>query len=25
LPVETSRVWTNGGLRVRVAQGIVTR
>lgn len=23
LPVETSRVWTNGGLRVRVAQGIV--
>ncbi len=23
LPVETSRVWTNGGLRVRVAQGVV--
>jgi len=25
LPVETTRVWTNGGLRVRVARGIVTR
>ena len=23
LPVETSRVWTNGGLRVRVVQGII--
>ena len=23
LPVDTSRVWTNGGLRVRVAQGLV--
>jgi putative N6-adenine-specific DNA methylase len=23
LPVETSRVWANGGLRVRVAQGII--
>jgi len=23
LPVETTRVWTNGGLRVRVAQGLV--
>jgi len=23
LPVDTSRVWTNGGLRVRVAQGVV--
>ncbi|HQE92971.1 MAG TPA: class I SAM-dependent RNA methyltransferase [Anaerolineae bacterium] len=25
LPVETTRVWTNGGLRVRVAQGAVPR